>query len=473
MTAALDASAAGMARPAVTMPRVLLVLGGFTALTILFFWPWISHLSSALIGPPEDNMQDFWNSWHAANAHGWHDFLFTDQIRYPQGTSLSYHSFAWPQVFAVAVLSHIFGADFSTLVALHNLTLLASFPLAATAMFFLARHLLGEGEGRDAGAVLAGFIFAFNPWHVAQTMHHAHVSGIEFLPLFVLFYLKGLEQRSTRLLAAASAMAALSALSCWYFLFYLSYFIAFQLLTARIRDGRWSTGWALTAPALCLGATVLLLSPWLVHMIGAPAADLSRQQHLCGRPAGHGRLSADPSSGPLWRRRLCGADRQPVGKHHLSGAGQSCGAGLGADPQRRQAAAPLCAGRNGLLRRDCCRRAAAYRRTYHPAAAARRGSGQPAVFRQCPHACPRHGDGLSFPQPWSGAGLCDGADPPQSNGARRNGIDGRAHGAGFHPRLSRRDTHGLPGGAECHCRRSGPCSACWICRAAMSRAMRP
>jgi len=192
MTAALDASAASMARPALFTPRLLLVLDGFTALTVLFFWPWVSHLSSALIGPPEDNMQDFWNSWHAASAHGWRDFMFTDQIRYPEGTSLSYHSFAWPQVFAVALLSRIFGADFTTLVALHNLTLLASFPLAATGMFFLARHLLGEGEGRDAGAVLAGFIFAFNPWHVAQTMHHAHVSGIEFLPLFVLFYLQAL-----------------------------------------------------------------------------------------------------------------------------------------------------------------------------------------------------------------------------------------------------------------------------------------
>jgi len=66
-------------------------------------------------------------------------------------------------------------------------------------------------------------------------------------------------------------MAALSALSCWYFLFYLLYFMAFQLLYRRIRDGRWSSGWTLRAPILCLGATLLLLSPWLVHMIGAPA----------------------------------------------------------------------------------------------------------------------------------------------------------------------------------------------------------
>ena len=119
--------------------------------------------------------------------------LHQNQLRFPEGTSLAYHSFAWPQVFTVALLARLFGDSFATIVTLQNLTLLASFPLAAAAMFYLARHLLGEG--RDLGAAVAGFVFAFNPWHVAQVMHHAHVSGIEFLPLFVLFSLRALEQR--------------------------------------------------------------------------------------------------------------------------------------------------------------------------------------------------------------------------------------------------------------------------------------
>ena len=79
-------------------------------------------------------------------------------------------------------------------------------------------------------------------------MHHAHVSGIEFLPLFVLFYLKALEQRSWTWLAAAALMDALSTLSCWYFFFYAVYFLAFHLLYLRIHDGKWPRGWALTAP---------------------------------------------------------------------------------------------------------------------------------------------------------------------------------------------------------------------------------
>jgi hypothetical protein len=246
--------------------RILAVLGGFTLLTAIFFWPVLARLQSVLVGPPEDNMQDFWNSWHAAMASGWRDFVFTTQIHFPEGTPLAYHSFAYPQVFAVAMLSKALGADFATLVALQNLTLLASFPLAAAGTFYLARHLLGEVEGRDIAAAVAGFIFAFNPWHVAQVMHHAHVATIQFLPLFVLFYLLALKRRSFRWLAGAAAMQALSALSCWYFFFYTVYFMAFHLLYLRVRDRKWPWGWNFTAPALCAAGAALLLSPWLVPM---------------------------------------------------------------------------------------------------------------------------------------------------------------------------------------------------------------
>lgn len=265
----LEGDAARPATSHIRVPRCLLVLVGFTLLTAIFFWPWMTQLSTALIGPPEDNLQDFWNSWHAANAQGWRDFFFTTQIRYPEGAALTYHSFAWPQVAAVAQLSKIFGADLATLTALQNLTLLASFPLAAAGAFYLARHLLGEIPGRDAGAAAAGFIFAFNPWHVAQVMHHAHVSAIYFLPLFVLFYLIALERRSLQWLAGAAVMMALSALSSWYYLFYAFYFMAFHLLYLRIRAGGWPRGWMLVAPASCAAAAALLLSPWVVPMLGS------------------------------------------------------------------------------------------------------------------------------------------------------------------------------------------------------------
>jgi hypothetical protein len=266
----LDSAGVITRRPIMTL-TVPLVIGGFTILTILFFWPLFGHLSSTLIGPAEDNMQDFWNSWHAATAHDWGDLLFTNHIRYPEGTSLSYHSFAWPQVAAVALLGSAFGTSLANLILFQNLTLLASFPLSAIAMFLLAHHLLGECAGRNAGAMLAGFVFAFSPWHVAQVMHHAHVATIEFLPLFALFYLRSLEERSYRYLAGAVGMMALSALSCWYYLFYALYFIAFEFVYRCNRAQKWPDKWMLAAPVLCVGGSLLLLAPWLIPMIAAHA----------------------------------------------------------------------------------------------------------------------------------------------------------------------------------------------------------
>jgi hypothetical protein len=269
--ATLDSDAGVVACRPVATRMMPLVVGGFAVLTILFFWPLLGHLSSTLIGPAEDNMQDFWNSWHAVTAHDWRDLLFTNQIRYPEGTSLSYHSFAWPQVAAVMLLSYVFGTSLANLILFQNLTLLASFPLSAIAMFLLARHLLGDRAGRNAGAVLAGFIFAFNPWHVAQVMHHAHVATTEFLPLFALFYLRSLEERSYRCLAGAIGMMALSALSCWYYLFYTLYFMAFEFGYRCNRDQKWPEKWMLAAPVLCLSGSLLLLSPWLIPMLIAHA----------------------------------------------------------------------------------------------------------------------------------------------------------------------------------------------------------
>jgi hypothetical protein len=262
----LDPGHAGVARfPIAGLGRLALfaaMLAGYAALTALFFWQVLPHLSSALLGPPEDNFQDFWNSWYAAKGHQG-AFFFTNLIRAPEGVSLYYHSFAYPQVFAVWGLSRIFGTSLPMLILLQNLTNLASFPLAATGAFYLCRYLRAGLLGAAAG----GFIFAFNPWHIAQAMHHAHVAGIEFLPCFVLCYLQALKRESYRWLAAAVLFYALSALSCWYYLFYGLYFLAFHILYLRVHRQAWPRGWNLSAPALCLAGVGILLSPLILPMI--------------------------------------------------------------------------------------------------------------------------------------------------------------------------------------------------------------
>lgn len=261
----LDRASGKTAEPALRRIGVLLaVLAGYTALTILFFWQVLPHLSSALLGPAEDNLNDFWNSWYALQNHPG-SFFFTNQIRYPEGAALYYHSFAYPQVFTVWALSKFFGTSLPTIIQLQNLTILASFPLAGAGAFYLCRYL-GAGT---IGSLAGGFIFAFSPWHVAQSMHHMLGAGIEFLPYFALCYLQALKQSSYRWLAAAALFLVLSALSCWYYLFYGFYFLAFHLLYLRVHNHAWPRGWNLLAPLLCLAGTGLILLPLILPMIAS------------------------------------------------------------------------------------------------------------------------------------------------------------------------------------------------------------
>jgi hypothetical protein len=234
----------------------------YSLATAALLWPLLEHLSSALIGPPEDNLNDFWDTWYLLIGHDAHIFR-TTLLRFPEGTSLIYQSFAWPQLGVVYLLSRTFGTGIPTLTALQNLTVLASFPLAGTGAFYLVRHFVRS----NAGALIGGFIYAFNPSHVAHALHHAGVSSIEFLPFFVLAYLLALERRSNMWLGFAAICYALSALSCWYYLFYGAYFILFWLIYQTIRDRAWPHGWALTASLRCLLWTIVLLLPLLVPMI--------------------------------------------------------------------------------------------------------------------------------------------------------------------------------------------------------------
>jgi hypothetical protein len=241
----------------------------YAMITAFFFRALLPHLGSALLGPPEDNLQDFWNSWYAAVGHtGGASFFFTDTIKFPEGTTLYYHSFAYPQVFLVWLGTKLFGTSLPTLTLLQNSVLLLSFPLAGTGVFCLARHVTGS----TWSALLGGFVFAFNPSHMEHAMHHLHVASIEFIPFFVLSYWLAFERRSAAWLMAAIMFHALSALSCWYYLFYCGYFVTFHTIYHWVRTRIPPRGWALYAPFAEMGGVIVILSPWLVPMVREASA---------------------------------------------------------------------------------------------------------------------------------------------------------------------------------------------------------
>ena len=148
---------------------------------------------------------------------------------------------------------------------LQNLGLLISFPLAGTGAFYLVRYLTAN----TAGALLGGFLFAFNPSHVEHVMHHAGVSSIEFIPFFVLTYLLIIERKSALFLLLTIILYAINALLCWYYLFYIAYFIGFHTLYVAVRDQAMPRGWQLLTPVACVTGVIVTLSPMLIPMVKA------------------------------------------------------------------------------------------------------------------------------------------------------------------------------------------------------------
>ena len=234
---------------------------------IIFFYPSFHNFTSALIGPPEDNMQDFWNTWYSQISFESHPFsLFhTNLLFYPEGVSLVYHSFAYPNLFLIFAIRKILflPLTIATLVGMHNLMLLVSYYLSAIGGFYLAKHYTND----NLSSLLGGFIFGFSPFHFAHTLHHMGVAAIQYIPFFVLCFLSFLETRNWKPFIGAVIFYWLSALSCWYYLFYIAYFLLFYYCFEAVQKRTFLTK-RLLKPILAIFASViLLLSPIVMPMI--------------------------------------------------------------------------------------------------------------------------------------------------------------------------------------------------------------
>lgn len=249
--------------------RLTVAASLYVALTALVFRRLLPDMDHLLLGPPEDNLQDLWNTWYwATHVRSLADVLHTTMIKFPEGTPLYYHSFAYPKMLVMALLGPAVAASPEAVLTSHNLLLMVSFPVSALGAFCLVRHFTGE----DAGALVGGALFAFNPYQVENALHHMHVSSIEFIPFFALFFILADERRSAALLVLSVACYALSALSSWYYLFYGLYFMAFYYAFRAYRRRAWPGRRELAVLAAHPAGLALVAAPLLVPMITVAAS---------------------------------------------------------------------------------------------------------------------------------------------------------------------------------------------------------
>ena len=161
----------------------------FLAATVLMTWPQAAHLSNS--------MSDIWDAKLNARILQW-DYrqtwrdprhLFDLNFFHPARDVLAFSENLWGvSLFGFPLLA----AGASPLLN-YNVLLLAGMLFSALSAWALARHVTGDPRA----SAVAGFVYAFVPWRVAQIPHLQHQWG-GFLCLSLLFLLRYLDHGRRR-----------------------------------------------------------------------------------------------------------------------------------------------------------------------------------------------------------------------------------------------------------------------------------
>ncbi|MEM3212119.1 MAG: hypothetical protein QW091_00500 [Candidatus Micrarchaeaceae archaeon] len=153
----------------------------------LFFWP---LGTGKLPGTGGDAYQSAWELWWVSYA------LFvlhtspyaTAYIYYPAGASLVTQT--------MAPIAGIVSAPFEALgsAAALDFTFLLGFMLSGVFAYALIYYLTNN----KPASFIGGFIFAFAPIHVVQALGHLQYTNIEFIPLFLLFFFKLIDEKKQK-----------------------------------------------------------------------------------------------------------------------------------------------------------------------------------------------------------------------------------------------------------------------------------
>ena len=212
-----------------------IALAIFLALTCVMTNPLVLHIASAV----EDKQDALLNTWiigwvgHALITDPLN--LFNANIFYPYPNTLAFSETMLPQgLFALP-----FNLAFDNTVLGYNLVLLASFFLAAYAMYLLVLDLT---RARGA-AIIAGTIFAFNPYNLGN-LAQVQLLSFGWMPLVMMYLRRRLTANRRPLTADNSRFSiadvrsaflfalffSLQALSSFYYAFLAGFAVALYIV---------------------------------------------------------------------------------------------------------------------------------------------------------------------------------------------------------------------------------------------------
>lgn len=239
--------------------RPLGALLGYFLLSLLLLSPVLPAFNQAIPGGPiaeDDGWQNVWNLWWTARALAeFRNPFVTSLIFYPSGASL----YLQPLNITNGVIG-IWLTWMAGPIAAYNFCLLLAFTLAGWGAYLLTRYLVRH----EGVAWLAGLLFTCSPFHLTKLSDgQLELISLQWIPFFILFLLRALEEGRVVNYGLAGLFFALVALTSWYYgLFcaiFSGIFIALRIITNR---QRWRT--TLKRSLLALGGGIVLLLPILI-----------------------------------------------------------------------------------------------------------------------------------------------------------------------------------------------------------------
>ncbi len=152
---------------------------------------------------------------------------FSQYIFYPNGINLIFSTLTPFNGILSIPLQFMFG-----LIKAYNILFLISFIISGYGTYLLVKYLTGNLKA----AFISGLIFMFSPSHFAHALGHLNLLSIEWIPFYVFFLLKTINEKNSKNAIYAAFFMSLVFYCEYTYAMYLSLFTVFFLLYYAYED---------------------------------------------------------------------------------------------------------------------------------------------------------------------------------------------------------------------------------------------
>jgi hypothetical protein len=268
------------------------VFVAYLGVTLVMTWPLTLGIDGDIPGDLGDSLLNLWIlGWGAENVprlmvgHISLGDYWNANIFHPEPLALSLSEHLFGQVLQILPVYWLTG----NLILAYNLLFIGSFAFSGFGMYLLVRDLLDEAgdAGRERrfspAAFIAGLVFAFLPFRIAQVAHIQSLSS-QWMPFVLYGFRRYTRTGNWRALTGGTLALLMQNWSCGYYLIFFAplvpIFVVHQLWTAgRLRDWRMWIAFAGAAAVVAAGTWPFLavyLDAQRVHGFERSAGEVIR-----------------------------------------------------------------------------------------------------------------------------------------------------------------------------------------------------